>query len=302
MVDPELGWRMEVANYEGAFPHSHSKLMVVDGKAVIASGFNMEFRPMPVDHPSGKGKGDTDLGIQVTGPVAQDARRVFDDLWNGAVQRHCSDFHPAYLVWQATCTDRPASVDHVPEVMRYYLAGGDTTALSMFRSVEHDEADQQVYSALSSAQDSIDILHVSFTFPLLCNLNHFYDLCTFGQAPRYMVELLNAIEENGVEARVLVGVLPFQGIENTVAVDLLNREVEKRGLGDQIEFRFFDGLVHAKTALIDDEFLIVGSQNLHYSAFGENDGLTEYSLGVADPQAIEDFKRMFDYHWERSDR
>ncbi len=158
------------------------------------------------------------------------------------------------------------------------------------------------YAILASAQESIDLLHVSFTFPLLCNLNHFYDLCTFDQAPRYIVELLNAIEESGVEARVLVGVLPFQGIENTVAVDLLRREVEKRGLGDQIEFRFFDGLVHAKTALIDDEFLIVGSQNFHYSAFGENDGLTEYSLGVADPQAIDDFKRLFEYHWERSDK
>jgi cardiolipin synthase len=51
--------------------------------------------------------------------------------------------------------------------------------------------------------------------------------------------------------------------------------------------------------LIYDEFLVVGSQNLHYSAFGGG-ALTEYSLGVTDPQAIEDYQRMFDYMWDRA--
>ena len=32
LVDPDIGWRVEVANFEGALPHSHSKVMIVDGE------------------------------------------------------------------------------------------------------------------------------------------------------------------------------------------------------------------------------------------------------------------------------
>ena len=76
--------------------------------------------------------------------------------------------------------------------------------------------------------------------------------------------------------------------------------MEKRGLEDHVEFRFFDGLVHNKTILVDDEFLVVGSQNLHYSAFGKGKSLTEHNLGLVDPKAVKDFGRLFDYHWDRS--
>ena len=63
--------------------------------------------------------------------------------------------------------------------------------------------------------------------------------------------------------------------------------------------RFFDDLLHAKNALVDGEFLIIGSQNLHHSAFGTGGGLAEYSLGTSDPEAIEQFKRMFEHYWGR---
>ena len=94
MVNPELGWRLEVANYEGAWPHSHAKIAVIDGKTLVAAGFNMEYHHFSPDHSSGLGKGTADAAIQVTGPVAQDGRRAFDELWEGATQRHCSSFFP----------------------------------------------------------------------------------------------------------------------------------------------------------------------------------------------------------------
>ena len=82
---------------------------------------------------------------------------------------------------------------------------------------------------------------------------------------------------------------------------MFESELRARGLSDQVEIRFFSPqLVHYKSTLIDDEFLIVGSQNFHYSAFGEGDGLTEYNLGISDPQAVADFKRLFEYEWERA--
>ena len=82
MVDPEIGWRLEVANYPGTYPHSHTKFVVVDGKKVASAGYNYGYLHFFKDHPSGKGFDMQDLGIEISGPVAQDAISAYDDLWS----------------------------------------------------------------------------------------------------------------------------------------------------------------------------------------------------------------------------
>lgn len=72
-------------------------IMVVDGKMVVAAGFNMSYDHVDEDHLSGLENGRFDLGTQVTGPVAQDARRMLDDLWEGADRWHCSDFYSSFF-------------------------------------------------------------------------------------------------------------------------------------------------------------------------------------------------------------
>ena len=46
--------------------------------------------------------------------------------------------------------------------------------------------------------------------------------------------------------------------------------------------------------------MIVSSQNLHWSAYGKGNGLSEYSLGVGDPAAADQYQRFFDFLWDRS--
>ena len=300
MVNSDLGWRLEVANYEGAWPHSHAKILVVDGKTVVAAGFNMQYTHFPQTHLSGLGDGTVDAALQISGPVAQDGRLAFDELWTGAAMRHCRDFFPPHRLWQLTCDDRPAVSDHVPEVMRYYLPGGESTAFSMLRTAAYDEADQQVITALSEAQSQIDIMHVQFSLPLVCNLNLLFDVCTTRHALPYMHSILDVAEQNETQVRLLVKLKPLKGIESMLAVDVLQAEVEARGLSDRVEIRPFPGPVHAKTTLIDDELLIIGSQNYHWSAYGHKQGLAEYSLGVSDPQAVADFQRMFEFYWAKA--
>jgi hypothetical protein len=301
MIDPEIGWRLEVADYAGNLPHSHVKMLVIDGKTAMAAGFNTTYDHFDNDHYSGKGAGRFDLGIQVSGPVAQESVRVFDDLWVGASRRHCSNFHPAVdELWQATCYDLRASGGHVPEVLRYDLTGGDSTAFSMYRSMSRDEADQQIVAALSSAHKTIDVIHVNFTMQLICDLNLLLNVCTADQDMPYLDALIKAAKDNGARVRILVTPDPFEGIESLIAISIIRGELLEAGVEDMVEVRFFDGEMHPKANLIDDEFLIVGSQNFHYSAFGKGVGLNEYSLGVSDPRAIEDFKRVYDYYWERS--
>jgi len=299
MVDPELGWRIEVGNFAGNMPYSHVKTMIIDGETVVASGFNHEYKPLSKDHPSGKGYGDTDTGLVLTGPVAQHSRRIFDQLWTGAVQRHCPDLHVSEASLRLTCSDSQGVPDHVPEVMRYSLSGDDAFAFSMFRDQVYDEADQQLLAAFNAASESIDLVQAMFSMELICSLNHFFEVCDFGQAPPY-IEALMETAENGAKLRIVLAPYPFQHIENVIAMEIFNREAVKRGITHRVEIRMYSDLLHSKSAMIDGEFVIIGSQNLHWSAFGANTGLSEYSLGVGDPTAAEQYQRFFDYLWERS--
>jgi phosphatidylserine/phosphatidylglycerophosphate/cardiolipin synthase-like enzyme len=302
MVNPEIGWRLEVANYEGAWPHSHAKIAVIDGKTLVAAGFNMEYGHLPADHSSGEGEGTADTAIQVTGPIAQDGRRAFDELWEGAVQRHCSNFFPSGpdQLWWLTCRDTEAVSDHVPEVKRYYLPGGDSVAFSLLRTLAYDEADQQAIAALASAEERIDVMHTMFTLPGICILNYLLDVCSTSQAMPYMHSILDALEQNDAHARLLIDLAELKGIENSLALGELQAEIKALGLEDRVEIRPFPGPVHAKVTSIDDQFLIVGSHNFHWSAFGKGAGLAEYSMGVADPEAIGDFQRYFNYYWDKA--
>ena len=171
--------------------------------------FNMTYDHFPSDHPSGKGGGRFDLGLVFTGPTAQASQRMFDDMWAGSDQRNCLSLDPPFgLPWQATCYDISATDDHVPEVQKFYLPGGSSTAFSMYRSRVYDQADQQAIAVLSNAQQSIDAIHVNFALDMICNLNILFDVCTFDISPEYMSSLLEAAE-NGARVRVLIKPGPF---------------------------------------------------------------------------------------------
>jgi cardiolipin synthase len=139
-------------------------------------------------------------------------------------------------------------------------------------------------------------MHVMFSMDIGCDLNLLYDICDFGEASKYLQNLINAAE-NGASIRLILKPQPTDGIESAVAYNIFVEELEKRGLRDRVEIRFFEDPIHYKTTLIDDQFLIVGSQNFHYSAFGQGEGLTEYRLGTDDDQAVADFKRLFEHQW-----
>ncbi len=299
MVDPEIGWQVEVGNFAGRWPHSHVKTLVIDGEQVVASGFNHEYKPLSTLHRSGKGKNDTDTGIVVTGPIAQHSRTVYDQLWTGAILRHCPDLTVSEAELRVTCTDSRGVPSHVPEVMRYSPTDEEATAFSMFRNQVYNEADQQLVAAYLSAEESIDLAQAMFSMPLICNLNHFFEVCDFGQSLPYMEALMDAAE-NGAKLRIVLTPYPIQSVENVIAMEIMNKEAAERGLSRTVEIRMLDDLLHSKSAMIDGEFVIVGSQNLHWSAYGEGNGLSEYSLGVDDPGAGEQYKRFFDFLWDRS--
>jgi len=300
MVDPEIGWRVEVANYPGVYPHSHNKMLVVDGKEAASLGFNYNYIHFTKDHPSGEGDDLFDLGMSVSGPIAQDAIARYDDMWNGANQVHCEDLTLPDGQWQDTCQELKATNDHVPEVLRTYLPpDGDTTSFFLYRTKVFSEADDFIAASLSSATDSIDLITANFSMEIYCIIDLVAPgFCTIQDSMPYIDSILEAIENNNVHVRVIMENANSYGLENRVTAMVLYPELVRVGLDDQLELRFFNGRVHAKSGLIDNSLLIIGSQNFQYSAWGKGGGLGENMITTSDPDAIAEYKALFETKWE----
>jgi hypothetical protein len=299
MVDPEIGWRVEVANYPGVYPHSHNKMLVVDGKLAGGLGFNYNYIHFSKDHPSGMGEDLFDLGMTVTGPVAQDAITQYDDMWWGADQIHCEDLSLPDGQWQDTCQELKAENDHVPEVLRAYLPpDGDTSAFSLYRSKVFNEADDFIASSLAASTESIDLITANFSMELYCIIHLLAPgFCTIDDSMPYIDSILEAVENNNTHVRVIMENANSYGLENRVTAMVLYPELVRLGLADQVELRFFNGRTHSKSALIDNAILIIGSQNFQYSAWGEGGGLGENMITTNDPEAIAEYKALFETKW-----
>ena len=301
MVNEEIGWRLELANYAGAWPHAHSKFVVVDGKTAVAVGFNYSYLHLDKDHPSGLGLDMNDLGIQITGPLAQSVMAAYDDLWSGSDHYSCSRFPPLIpLFWFLWCGENPAVADHTPEVMRFYATDGDTNAFSLHHTMRYLESDEAIFGAINAAQESINLYEVNFSLDTVCVvITLLTGSCNIGElAPPYMQALADAAIERDVQIRVLAEATAMNGLENRMAFNWLRNELETYGKTDNVKFKFYNGKMHDKSALIDNELLIIGSQNFHWSAWG-TPSLTEYNIATDDREAVADFSSEFEHQWQK---
>jgi phosphatidylserine/phosphatidylglycerophosphate/cardiolipin synthase-like enzyme len=300
MEDPSIGWKVEVANYKGSYPHSHTKFIVIDGKTLLSGGFNISWYHLPKDDPSGLGDDLTDLGMVLVGPVAQTGMAVFDEMWQDANQLVCEDLYQGDLKQlQQSCTWTTASVSHIPESLKYYLPGDTVDAIALFRTADYKEADEAYQAALASAQNTIDAMHVNFSADLICVVNLVSPgVCDYSNSLPYMQALVDAME-NGASVRVVVEQSNMNGMENQVGIQILQDELARLGLEDHLEVRYFNGRLHAKSVIIDSKLLIIGSQNFHYSSFSEG-GLLEFVAATNSPEALAIYQDMFDYYWEQA--
>ncbi len=301
MEDPAIGWKVELANYKGSMPHSHTKFIVIDGKTVMAAGFNIAWLHLPQENPSGKGDDLTDLGIVLTGPVAQTGIAAFDDEWQDSNQLICDDLYEGDLrQLQKNCTWKLASVSHLPESLKFYLPGDSANAIALYRTAVYKESDQAYNAALRSAQNTIDVIHVNFTADLICDLNVLVPtLCNYDNTLQYLHSMVDAMEQNGAHVRVMVEGSAGNGLENLPNIKIFYDEAAKRGLEDQLEVRIFNGRVHTKSAMIDGELLFVGSQNFHYSSITEG-GVNEFVIATDAPEALAIYHDMFEYYWQQA--
>ncbi len=303
MENPALGWKVELANFDGQNPHSHAKFLIIDGESVMAAGFNYSYLHFSRNHPSGLGVSLVDYGMVMRGPVAQDALADYDDLWEGSNLVQCPGLNPPRGDWARYCHEArgAAAATHVPEVKLYHTTPADDIAFSLLRTSNRPESDKALDALIRSAQDHIDIFEVNFSMELYCSLGVIMDdFCSMQDSLDYMQALLDVMERNHVHIRVLTTDVNMNGIENSVAIESFSKELARRGLSDLAEFRYYEGRLHAKAFLVDDAFLAVGSQNFHYSAWGDGRGLVEYNLATDSDAAISQFRQSFEYFWAHS--
>lgn len=304
-------WQLEVANYNrpSTSTYSHAKFMVVDGRTVLAAGFNMEKHHL---------KETVDFGIQVTGPIAQAALEAFDRLWVGSKVKACEQLGSP--IWKTNCPDYEAEGDHLSTVQAIKVTDADISAFSLFRTdqLSEKEADNAVKAALMEAVTSIDVMQVSFTpernYIVTCPDPDDYNFDEL--APAYMQGLVEAIKRNhsngnsNFEVRILLsGKLPWEKLANLCGIKLFQHRLEHDELGNlwgYVKIKNFKRPSHAKVVVIDRQFLIVGSHNWSFSGFGDDDAntdLAEYSLGIDDQSAAQEFLKKFDSFWggERGD-
>lgn len=302
MVNEEIGWRLELADYAGAWPHAHSKFVVVDGETAISAGFNYSYLHLDKKDPSGLGLSMNDLGLQITGPVAQSVMSAYDDLWSDSDHYSCSRFPPPLpLLWFLWCSETPAVADHTPEVLRYYVTDGDTNAFSLHHTMKHLEADEAILSAIGAAQDRVDVYQVNFSLDTVCVVATLITgTCPFGELiPPYMKALANAVIERDVNIRVIMEETAMNGLENRMAIRWLSNYLQEHGKTKNVNMKFYNGKMHDKGTLIDEKLLVVGSQNFHWSAW-DSPSLTEYVMATDDQEAISNFLLEYNYQWDKA--
>jgi hypothetical protein len=305
LVNEEIGWQVEIADFDGQWPHMHTKIMIVDGKEMMAAGYNYSYLHFSQDHPSALGLGMVDFGIHISGPVVQAARAAYDDLWAGSETLTCEELVSEYEdLWQRSCDRGTAVVSHLPEVLKYYVsAGASTDAYALYRTKNHLAGDAAIEAALRAAEEKIDISEVNFSLELICEAAIvFQGICTYEEnALPFMTALVETIDARRIPVRILVEKEAMNGMENQVAIQAMMEELEERGLDDLVEIRFYSGKLHSKAVNVDDQFLIIGSHNFHYSSWGSTPfSLTEFSIGTDSPQAITDFQTAFEARWANS--
>ncbi len=284
-----ITWQIEVATFRNefwSFQYSHAKLLVVDGRTVIAGGYNVHNYYTEIED-----EVRPDMGLQVRGMAGFEALTAFDTLWRdarirSAVPGPAFDPHLPY----------PYAIAHAPQIWSHQVATG-TAVFSLYRDRRDKTSDNAILAALNAASATIDLTQTSFTSDV------------FGTKLPFEPALETAIRDRNVTVRLLMG----SGEDiHRLTLDG-NRRVTLRlwkALGsaaDKFQVQMYatgaSGNTHAKALAIDGQFLIVGSQNWDHAAWGSGGvDLAEYNLGLdgglmGTHPAIQSYQTYFEQEW-----
>ncbi|THF89076.1 phospholipase [Deinococcus sp. KSM4-11] len=295
--DPTIGWTVTLLNYR-YLPHSHVKLHVIDGTDLTVAGYNYTDWHLPASEPGGRDLHD--VGLHMSGPVAQSGVAVFDDLWRNSRELVCPDGVGADEV-TVRCALQPAAPPSHPAVVRAAVTTGSAHAFMLYRRTGVDQADLAHLALLDAARTQVDLMQADFGPPLTCWYAYLNpSTCPTRDWTTYMTEVLSALRR-GVHVRLLLVDYGIGAAPNRSGVALLRRELHRRGMDDRFEARYTTFNMHTKALTVDHELVITGSMNFHFASWGSL-GLAEAALATDDPTAVAEQEASFNEVWAHGSR
>ncbi|UQN06363.1 phospholipase D-like domain-containing protein [Deinococcus sp. QL22] len=299
LQDAGVGWSLSVLNYR-YFPHSHVKLHVIDGRDLTVAGFNFTDTHLPLNERNGGLHDLHDLGLRMTGPVAQDGVAAFDDLWRHSRQVRCpGDVRPEQVGAACTLGD-PDRITH-PAAATEAVTTGTARAFMLHRRPGVDQADRAHLSLLGAATTQIDLMQATFSPLLTCWYAYLNpDECTYDTLPVYLRAVVDAIGR-GVRVRVLMVDYGIDTAANRSGAALVRLMARQLGKEELFEARYTTFAMHTKALAVDGRMVLAGSMNFHFSAWGSL-GLAEAALATSDLAAVQQQKASFEDVWANGSR
>jgi cardiolipin synthase len=258
-------WKLEVADFAvpGPLLHSHVKVMIVDGQTVIVGGYN------PTERYFDTSDWDpliTDVGVKLSGSIAQEALNEFDALWLGA--ELCLNYDAQSQACDSTTTVTEAT--HALQVLVPPITGEGLNTFSLYRDHDTHEAEYGIYEVMSAAEATINLMQDRILYSHRVDLLRAYG----NKLKHYQNGLMDALE-NGRTVRyivncesIVVGLVCGSNIWSGLS---FKRFADQTPGTLQIKLPSLTadarGFLHAKTIAIDGQFLIVGNSNLDFSSW-----------------------------------
>uniref|UniRef100_UPI002869ADB4 phospholipase D-like domain-containing protein n=1 Tax=Deinococcus sp. TaxID=47478 RepID=UPI002869ADB4 len=297
LSDPGIGWTVTLLNYR-YLPHSHVKLHVIDGTDLTVSGYNFTDWHLPETEPGGRSLHD--VGLHMSGPVAQSGVAVFDDLWRHSRELVCPAGVGSAEVEGRCAMQEPALPTH-PDAARAAIATGSAHAFMLYRRTGVEQADLAHLALLDAARTEVDLMQADFGPPLTCWYAYLNpSTCPVREWTTYMTGVLSALRR-GVHVRLLLVDYGIGAAPNRSGVALLRRELHRRGLDDLFEARYTTFNMHTKALTVDHELVVTGSMNFHFASWGSL-GLAEAALATDDARAVAEQEASFNDVWANGSR
>lgn len=227
----------------------HRKIIVVDGRVAFTGGMNISgaysssssSKPGPEQ---GLKSGWRDTHVQIAGPAVHQFQALFLDTWSQLVGK----------IRGAKFKNQPAEYYPVMEPV-----GDDLVSAVGSNGVR--QKDEAIYSAyLSAIRNSSKRVWITQAY--------------FAPPAQLRDAMIEAVKR-GVDIRVVV-----PGFTDSKLVYYASRSEYERLLRGGIRlYEQRDALLHAKTAVVDDALVFIGSANLDYRSFLHNNEVTAVIVG-----------------------
>lgn len=302
--DPALGWTVAVNAWQG-YPHSHVKMLVIDGKRLDTGGYNLTrwFNPLSSGVPSSSpnwGMGVQDERIVFEGPLALAGVWAFDDLWRQGKELSCTPQQCQIVPGQ------PGTHPDYAALNGAWTAGDAGYTFSLYERLAYTRAQRSLEALLRAARDTIDIDQASLSPEIFCTFGYLSpEGCGPETWPSYL-GLLRQAWQRGVKVRIALNRADALKMGNLAAAALLVQQSRLDYASQYLELRWHpEGVrAHNKVILVDSRLpggvLVTGSLNLHYSSWGDIT-LAEHSLATSNPSALAEARRFFEDRWAQTE-